>query len=848
MRLKSREIREKFLNFFSEKNHKIVPSAPIINKDDPTLMFTNAGMNQFKDYFLGDKTVVDSRVANSQKCLRVSGKHNDLEEVGVDSYHHTMFEMLGNWSFGDYFKKEAIEWAWELLTEEFKIEPDRLYVTIFKGEPSDGVARDTEALALWRNLLPGERILDFGKKDNFWEMGESGPCGPCSEIHVDLRSSEDREKVNGAELVNSDHPEVIEIWNLVFIQYDRKANGKLVSLPSHHVDTGMGFERLCMVLQGKKSSYDTDVFSPLIEKVESLSGKKYTGRYDREAGADIAFRVIVDHVRAVSLTIADGVLPANTGAGYVIRRILRRAIRYYYSFLEREEPMIYELVDILADQFKDAFPGLHEQRALVAKVIEEEERSFLRTLSEGLKRFGQLEKTDGIISGEDAFELYDTFGFPFDLTALLAEEQGLKVDEESFKVSLNQQRKRSKADAVKKVGDWVPVQKGNRTQFVGYDHGKVEGTKILRYRITEQKKRELVHLVLDKTPFYPEGGGQVGDRGKLIANGEEIKVMDTFRENELIVHLVDKLPKNPERTYAAEIDLDKRKATEANHSATHLLHAALKEVLGDHVQQKGSLVAPDQLRFDFSHFQKLSKEEIYRIEQLVNEKIRQNIPLQEDRSVPIETARERGATMLFGEKYGEEVRVITFDPKYSIELCGGCHVESTGKIGMFKITSETAIASGIRRIVAITGSEVESFIRDQSELLEAAREKLKNPQNILESIDSLQEELKKLRADLEKLTAKQAGNLQDELRGKAIEIRGVNVIAAKVSLSDPKALKTLVFNLEKELSPSAIIIGADVDGKPQLMLAISKELTGEQLDAGKYIRQAASFIKGGGGG
>ncbi len=846
--LKSIEIRKKFINFFSERSHKIVSSAPLVNKDDPTLLFTNAGMNQFKDYFLGNKVITDPRVANTQKCLRVSGKHNDLEEVGVDSYHHTMFEMLGNWSFGDYFKEEAIQWAWELLTEVYGIDPERLYATVFEGDSNDGLSHDEEARNIWREFLPDERILDFGKKDNFWEMGESGPCGPCSEIHVDLRSDEDRKMTEGALLVNRDHPEVIEIWNLVFIQFDRKADSKLQPLPAQHVDTGMGFERLCMVLQGVKSSYDTDIFAPLIAEVERITGKKYGGSYDRSKKSDIAFRVIVDHLRAVCFTIADGVLPSNTGAGYVSRRILRRAIRYYYSFLSREEPMIFMLVNQLAEQFREVFPELIAQRELVAKVIEEEERSFLRTLSEGLRRFSQLDHDSGKLSGEVAFELYDTYGFPFDLTALLAREKGLEVDEEGFKKCLKHQRERSKKDAKKTVGDWMVLQAEKSSVFLGYDQLEVERAQIVKYRITQQKNKELIHLVLDRTPFYPEGGGQVGDRGKLISDSEEITVLDTFRENELIVHRVDKLPKNPEGHFRAVIDRERRAATEANHSATHLLHAALREVLGKHVQQKGSLVAPDHLRFDFSHFQKLSQSEIQKIESLVNEKVRENIPVLEERSIPLEQAREKGAIMLFGEKYEDEVRVIAFDPDYSIELCGGCHVASTGQIGFFKITSESAVASGVRRIVALTGIAAENFIREQSELMAQIKDQLKNPQDLLQAVVALQEDIKKLRSEIEDLNARQAGNLHSELKERAITVENIHLIAEVIQLDDSKALKTLVFNLEKELAPSVIITGAVIDEKPQLMIAISKEIIGDQLHAGKLIRDAAKHIRGGGGG
>ncbi|TVR79975.1 MAG: alanine--tRNA ligase [Saprospirales bacterium] len=842
------QVRNKFLEFFESKGHKIVPSAPVVNKDDPTLMFTNAGMNQFKDYFLGNKSPEFLRVADTQKCLRVSGKHNDLEEVGVDSYHHTMFEMLGNWSFGDYFKSESVDWAWELLTTIYKVPSDRIYATVFAGDETDGLPLDGEAEAIWKKYLPSDHILRFGKKDNFWEMGEVGPCGPCSEIHVDLRSAEEREKTDGSSLVNMDHPQVVEIWNLVFIQYNRKADGKLVPLPARHVDTGMGFERLCMVLQGKKSSYDTDVFTPIITETERLTGKEYAGSYASEDKSDIAFRVIADHLRAVCFTIADGALPTNTGAGYVIRRILRRAVRYYYSFLERTEPLLNELVPLLAEKYRDVFPELYAQVELVKKVVLEEERSFLKTLSDGLRRIQSLDTNDGRVSGEEAFELYDTYGFPFDLTALIAAEKGWLVDEEGFNKCLEEQKKRSKADAKKEVSDWVRLRESELPRFLGYDQLEMEDVNILMYRITRQKGKEMIHLVLDKTPFYPEGGGQVGDTGVLIQSESKINVLDTFRENELIVHLVNQLPPEPHNPLHAKVDRIKRRATENNHSATHLLHAALRKVLGEHVQQKGSLVAPDHLRFDFSHFSKVTDEQVREIERMVNEKIRANIGCGEEREMTIEQAKEKGAMMLFGEKYGERVRVITFDPDYSIELCGGCHVDYTGRIGSFRIVSESAVAAGIRRISAVTAREADRWVEEKLDVLDEINRQLKNAQDPVEAIKSLQSELKNLKSEIADLNANKAGDLQSSLKKQTVEVNGVRLVSAKVDIQDPKALKTLVFQLEQELKPAVVAVGASISGKPQLLLAISKEISGDRLNAGKMIRDAGKFIRGGGGG
>ena len=697
----SKEIRQKFLDFFNQKQHRIVESAPMVVKDDPTLMFTNAGMNQFKDIFLGNRAAKDLRVADTQKCLRVSGKHNDLEEVGVDTYHHTMFEMLGNWSFGDYFKTEAIEWAWELLVDIYGLDPERLYATVFEGDAADKLEADTEAEDLWKKFLPSDRILRANKKDNFWEMGDQGPCGPCSEIHVDLRSDEERKAKPGRDLVNADHPQVVEIWNLVFIQFNRKSNGSLENLPSQHVDTGMGFERLCMALQGKTSNYDTDVFSPLIAKISDLSGIRYTASDNQ---TDVAIRVISDHIRAVSFAISDGQIPSNSGAGYVIKRILRRAIRYGYSFLDFKEGFMYKLVPILANQMGDAFPELKKQHELITRVIQEEESSFLRTLDKGIDRFNNhVDSLKGkTIDGGFAFELYDTFGFPIDLTELMAREKGLNVDIQGFNEGLQKQKERSRAATVTESSDWTVLKQDDREEFVGYDLLETD-VFITRHRKVTAKGEAFYQLVFNITPFYAESGGQVGDTGYIEANGEKTLILDTKKENDLIIHLVEELPSDAGAVFKAVVNSEKRKATGLNHSATHLLHAVLRNVLGDHVEQKGSLVNPEYLRFDFSHFSKVSDEELTEIEEKVNAQIRANIPLDEQRNVPINTAKEMGAMALFGEKYGDVVRVITFDKDFSVELCGGTHVNATGDIGLLKITSEGSVAAGIRRIEAVTG-------------------------------------------------------------------------------------------------------------------------------------------------
>jgi len=845
----SKQIRQTFLDFFKEKGHRIVPSAPIVSKDDPTLLFTNAGMNQFKDFFLGNQTPDTRRIADTQKCLRVSGKHNDLEEVGRDSYHHTMFEMLGNWSFGDYFKQEAIDWAWELLTERFKLPKDRLYASVFEGDQDQGLPVDQEAVDIWKKHLPEDHILYFDKSDNFWEMGETGPCGPCSEIHIDLRPDADRQKVDGKSLVNADHPQVVEIWNLVFIQFNRMADGSLKELPEKHIDTGMGYERLCMAMQGTLSNYDTDVFTPFIKQIEVDSGKKYTGKYQESAKVDIAMRVVADHIRAVAFAIADGQLPSNTGAGYVIRRILRRAVRYYYSFLEIQEPYLYTLIPRLADTFKEVFPELDAQRDQVARVIEGEEKTFLNTLENGLSRFASLEVTNNTISGQDAFELYDTYGFPIDLTRLLASEKGYSIDEQGFDTALQEQKDRSRADAKKAVGDWNTLRSGEEVIFVGYDDLEVSDARILKYRTVKQKKKEQYQVVLNKTPFYAESGGQRGDEGLLIVGDEKIPVVDTQKENDLIIHIVKKFPKDLDATVHAKVHPVKRRATSNNHSAVHLMHAALHEILGDHALQKGQDVDPARLRFDFSHFQKVEPEELQRIEDRVNEQIRANIPLQEDRAIPIEEAKDAGALMLFGEKYGDLVRMITFDPDFSRELCGGTHVRSTGEIGLFKILGESGVAAGIRRIEAVTAKEAQQYVMDELKTLDDVRELFKNPKNVVKSVSDLQEENKQLKKEVEQLLAAQANALKGDLLAKAETVGDVNFLSARLPLGDGAAIKNLAYQLEKELTPTVIVFGAEVNGKPQLMVTISKELTeSSDLHAGNMIRELAKEIKGGGGG
>ena len=861
----SSTIRQKFLDFFASKSHQIVPSAPLVLKNDPSLLFTNSGMVQFKDFFLGNAISKYSRVADTQKCLRVSGKHNDLEDVGLDTYHHTMFEMLGNWSFGDYFKKEAITWAWELLTEVYQLPKERLYVTVFGGDAKDSLPVDEEAKALWRSVVDENRVLHGSKKDNFWEMGESGPCGPCSEIHIDLRSEAEIKLKPGKELVNGDHPQVVEIWNLVFMQFNRLASGKLEPLPNKHVDTGMGFERLCMAIQGKTSNYDTDVFRPLIDFIALHANVKY----GVEIKKDIAMRVMADHIRAVSFAISDGQLPSNTGAGYVIRRILRRAVRYGYSYLDIKEPFMHRLVPLLAMQFKNVFPELHHQLDYVTKVVHEEEKSFLFTLEKGLFRINQyfaepdnapLAKSiddlaniwEGrekrVIPGIVTFELYDTFGFPYDLTALIARERGFSVDEKGFNEEMQKQKTRSKADAVKETGDWVIVAEGDKPEFIGFDHYE-SASKILRYRKVKQKNKELFQLVLDKTPFYAESGGQVGDTGVIEIAGERIQIIDTKKENELIVHWVEKLPASLDVVGQSQIDVHRRKLSMNNHSATHLLHAALRQVLGKHVEQKGSLVNDQLLRFDFSHFAAMTREEVVKVEAIVNQKIRENIELNEQRNVPIDKAKSLGAMALFGEKYGEFVRVITFDRNFSVELCGGTHVSSTGKIGLLKIISESSVAAGVRRIEAVTADGAEAFINNELALLHEVKSILKNPKDILASTMNLVEEKHALEKKLEVVYQQQANILKDELAKKVINSSGLSLIIEKVSVPTAESLKNIAYALRNQFDDLLLILAADVEGKPQVTVMVGAKLeVMKKFHAGNMVKELAKEIDGGGGG
>ncbi|WP_224491632.1 alanine--tRNA ligase [Robertkochia flava] len=841
----SKEIRQEFLKFFENRKHQVVPSAPMVIKDDPTLMFTNAGMNQFKEYFLGNKKPQFPRVCDTQKCLRVSGKHNDLEEVGKDTYHHTMFEMLGNWSFGDYFKKEAISWAWELLTEVYKIDKDKLYVTVFEGADSDGLEMDKEAFDLWKEIVPEERILMGNKKDNFWEMGDQGPCGPCSEIHVDIRSESERKKVSGASLVNQDHPQVVEIWNLVFMEFNRKADGSLEKLPAQHVDTGMGFERLCMVLQGVQSNYDTDVFTPLIAQIEKACGVQY----GKNEETDIAVRVIADHVRAVAFAIADGQLPSNTGAGYVIRRILRRAIRYGFTFLDKKEPFIYDLVRILSEQMKDFFPEIGAQAELVGKVIREEEAGFLRTLEQGLQLLDQIiANTKGdTVEGAKAFELYDTYGFPIDLTALILGERQMKLDEAGFHKELKKQKDRSRAATKIETGDWTMLDGMAGEEFVGYDTLEAKA-RITRYRKVERKKGGAMYqMVLDRTPFYPEGGGQVGDQGYLEdQDGNKISITNTKRENNLIIHFSKSLPKNPESEMNAVVSREKRLMTQSNHSATHLLHQALREVLGTHVEQKGSMVNSEGLRFDFSHFSKLTKEELQAVEDRVNQRILKQLPKVEKRAVAYEQAIADGAIALFGEKYGDEVRTITFGE--STELCGGTHVQNTGDIWYFIITSESAVAAGIRRIEAITGKKAMEYFKSRSSALEQVQQTLKNPADTLKAISGLQEENAELRKQLEVLLKEKAGHLKQDLKARVTEVNGIKFLAEKVDLNQG-GIKDLCFELGGELDNLFLLFGSEEKGKAMLTCYISKDLaTGRNLNAGQIVRELGKYIQGGGGG
>ena len=840
--MKAQEIRQQFLDFFTSKGHKVHASAPIVIKNDPTLMFTNAGMNQFKDLFLGNSEVKDSRIVNSQKCLRVSGKHNDLDEVGHDTYHHTMFEMLGNWSFGDYFKKDAIDWAWELLTEVYSIDKDRLYVTVFEGDAGDKLEKDNEAYDYWSAHIAKDRILNGNKKDNFWEMGAIGPCGPCSEIHIDIRDDAERAKVDGAILVNMDHPQVVEVWNLVFMQYNRKADSSLENLPNTHVDTGMGFERLAMVIQGKQSNYDTDVFTPLINKVCDITG--FT--YGKDEKTDIAIRVIADHVRAIAFAVADGQLPSNTGAGYVIRRILRRAVRYGFTFLDVKEAFMYKLVEILAEQMGTFFPEINNQKTLVEKVIQEEENSFLRTLEKGLKRIDEIIKNTerDTVEGAKAFELYDTFGFPIDLTGLILSENGKEVDMTAFDAEMKKQKDRARAASAVEADDWISLFE-TESEFVGYDALESE-VKISQYRKVKQKGREYYQLVFDKTPFYAEGGGQVGDRGAIETNGLKVHIVDTKRENNLIVHYTTELPKNPSATFLAKVDPKKRLLTENNHSATHLLHEALREVLGTHVEQKGSLVNEKYLRFDFSHFSKMTDEDVQKVEDLVNDRVQKNISIVDKRAIPMEEAQQMGAMALFGEKYGDNVRVVNFGT--STELCGGTHVPSTGRIGVFKISSESGVAAGVRRIEAISSEIAFTYYKEQESTLTAVRSLLKNAKDPVKGLEILIKE----KADLEKkvalLVKEKASGLKSDLIKNAQQVNGLNFISAIVDL-EPGAMKDLSFECKKELDHLVMILGSENKGKANLSVAISDDLVTEKgMNAGQIIREISKEILGGGGG
>lgn len=847
--MKAADIRQKFLDFFESKSHEIVSSAPIVVKNDPSLMFNNAGMNQFKDCFLGNTAPSSPRIANTQKCLRVSGKHNDLEEVGVDTYHHTMFEMLGNWSFGDYFKKEAIEWAWELLTKEYKLSEEKLYVTIFEGDKEDGLSEDSEAFELWNKIIPAERIIKCDKKDNFWEMGEQGPCGPCSEIHIDLRDDNDIAKIPGRDMVNQDHPLVIEIWNLVFMQYNRKADGSLIELPSKHIDTGMGFERLALAIQNKKSNYDTDVFQPLIQFIAEQADVDY----GEDEKIDIAIRVMADHIRAISFTIADGQLPSNNGAGYVIRRILRRAVRYGYTFLNIDAPFLYLLVDILAEQFENVFPSVVAQQDFIKNVVKEEEATFLRTLTSGIKKLDQIielskKSSDTKISGKVVFELYDTFGFPTDLTALIARENGLEIDEEGFQKAMLEQKERSRSAAAQETSDWTDIMTHSSVEFVGYDETQ-KTTKLVKYRKIKEKKKDFYQLVLAETPFYPEGGGQVGDTGSLDFGGEKIFVFDTKRENDLIIHLTHDLPTNLTAPVEAHINTRKRKLSANNHTSTHLLQSALKEVLGDHIAQKGSLVNDKVLRFDFSHFAKLTEEEIAKVEDIVNSKIHENIVLDEKRNIPIDDALKLGATALFGEKYGDTVRVITFDPEYSVELCGGTHVPSTAQIGIFKIVSESSVAAGVRRIEAVTSEEASQFINNKLNKLNGIEELLKHPKDVLTSVHNLLDERARLTKKIEELQQGSVKNLKEDLIAKIENKDGVSVLIDQIKIDSADSLKKLSFDIKNKVDNLFMVLAADIDSKPQISVVVSESLVKDKdLNAGKIVKELAAEIKGGGGG
>ena len=856
----TKEIRQGFLDFFAAKAHHIVPSAPIVVKNDPTLMFTNAGMNQFKDLFLGQVAIKYSRVADTQRCLRVSGKHNDLEEVGIDTYHHTMFEMLGNWSFGDaanpeggYFKKEALSWSWELLTEVYKIPKDRLYVSVFAGDEKEGLPKDQEAYDIWKQYISEDRILLGNKKDNFWEMGETGPCGPCSEIHVDMRPDEERTKLEGSKLVNQDDPQVIEIWNNVFMQFNRLKNGTLEKLPGRHVDTGMGLERLVRVIQNKTSNYDTDVFQPMIQFIAEKSRMPYLGNSvpgGEGWGEAVAMRVMSDHIRAISFCIADGTLPSNNKAGYVVRRILRRAVRYAYTFLNLKEPFLNKLVPILADQFDGIFPELKKQQDFVQKVVLEEEVSFLRTLATGIQRFERYEAENKLIDGEFAFELYDTFGFPIDLTELMAREKAWSVDMQGFEAELQKQKARSRAATAIDTGDWVIVNEEEEVEFIGYDELET-ACKILRYRKVSAKGKDQYQLVLNRTPFYAESGGQIGDTGKIEDRSRlfEYQITDTKKENGLIVHFMEELPEDLSGLFYAVVDQEKRTATENNHSATHLLQSALRQVLGDHVNQKGSLVTSEYLRFDFAHFTKLIDTELLEVESIVNRKIRENIILKEERNIPYQQAIDSGVTALFGEKYGEYVRVITFDDYFSKELCGGTHVKSSGQIGYFKIISESAVAAGVRRIEATTADTTENYINAQNEQIKGLKDLLKNPNDLLKTVESLIEENNRLKKEIEKTIIERSAGLKHELVNNIRIINGVNLIAQQVELPNTDAVKSLAYAVKDLVDDLFLVLACEIDGKPSLTVMVSESLIKERnLNAGSIVRELAKEIQGGGGG
>ena len=842
MNWSTQQIRKTFLDYFESKGHKVVPSAPMVVKNDPTLMFTNAGMNQFKDIFLGNEKAPHSRVADTQKCLRVSGKHNDLEEVGVDTYHHTMFEMLGNWSFNDYFKTEAIGMAWELLTDVYKIDKDRLYVTVFGGDQEDNTAEDTEAFDIWSRHITPSRILKCSKKDNFWEMGDAGPCGPCSEIHVDIRTDEERKKQDGKSLVNMDHPQVIEVWNLVFIQFNRNTSGELNTLPQKHVDTGMGLERLAMVLQGKQSNYEIDLFRSIISKLEEISSTKYTAGTDK---ASVAFRVIADHLRAISFAIADGQLPSNNGAGYVIRRILRRAVRYGYSFLNLDRPFIYELVPDLADLMGVEFDELHKQLPFIQSVIKEEEQGFLRTLDNGIKRLNLLMEGQTTIEGASAFELYDTYGFPIDLTQLIASEKNISVDLDGFNQELLKQKVRSRSSNTMDSDDWVILKESEeKIEFVGYELSSCD-VELLRYRKVSQKGKDYYQLVFNKTPFYPEGGGQVGDTGLLKSESESLAIIDTKKENDLIIHITTKLPSKLSGIFKAEIDKENRAKTTCNHSATHLLHHALREVLGIHVEQRGSLVNPEHLRFDFSHFQKLTEDELKRVEELVNMAIQDEISLNEKRNTPLKVAQEMGAMSLFGEKYGETVRVIQFGN--SIELCGGTHVNNLLRIRGFKIISETSIAAGIRRIEAITSTNLDDYYENIEKTLKAVESRFVQSKDVVNSLDQVLAKLSDAEKQIEVFQNEKVKAIKNELKSEFIELNGIKRLISKVNLTAAQ-VKDISFQLKAEYDKAIIILGYVQDGKAGLSILFSESLVSDQLNANKLIKEAGKFIQGGGGG